>query len=241
MTTSNLPRASDRGGRSPGSRDYPRILTAPPGPKARAVIERDARVASTSYIKEYPLVVARGEGVVVEDVDGNRYLDFMAGIAVTSTGHAHPRVVAAIHEAASRFLHICGTDFYYESMTALCERLARLAPGPSKKRVFLTNSGTEAVEGAIKLARNSTRRPALVAFDGSFHGRTYGSMSLTASRSTQRGGFEPLLSSVYHVPYANRYRCTHCGGRAPLASCTMDCVNFIETELFARRVQRSSV
>jgi 4-aminobutyrate aminotransferase len=126
-------------------------------------------------------------------------------------------------------------------MTGLCERLARLAPGPSKKRVFLTNSGTEAVEGAIKLARNSTRRPALVAFDGSFHGRTYGSMSLTASRSTQRGGFEPLLSSVYHVPYANRYRCTHCGGRAPLASCTMDCVGSIESELFTRRVHPRDV
>ena len=172
MTTSDLPRTSDRGARTAGSRDYPRIVTAPPGPKARALIERDKGVASTSYIKEYPLVVARGEGAMVEDVDGNRFLDFMAGIAVTSTGHAHPRVVAAIKEAASKFLHICGTDFYYESMTALCERLARLAPGPSKKRVFLTNSGTEAVEGAIKLARNATRRTALIAFDGAFHGRT---------------------------------------------------------------------
>jgi 4-aminobutyrate aminotransferase len=126
-------------------------------------------------------------------------------------------------------------------MTALCERLARLAPGQSRKRVFLTNSGTEAVEGAIKLARNSTRRPALVAFDGSFHGRTYGSMSLTASRSTQRGGFEPLLPSVYHVAYANRYRCQHCGGRNPQPACTLDCVRSIETELFARRVDPRDV
>jgi 4-aminobutyrate aminotransferase len=240
MTTSGLPRPA-AGVARPAPRDYPRIVTPPPGPRARALIERERSVASTSYIKEYPLVVERGEGCVVEDVDGNRYLDFMAGIAVTSTGHAHPRVVAAINEAASRFLHICGTDFYYESMTALCERLARLAPGASKKRVFLTNSGTEAVEGAIKLARNSTRRPALVAFEASFHGRTYGAMSLTASRATQRGGFEPLLPSVYHVPYANRYRCAHCGGRASLPACTMECVRSIETELFTRRVDPRDV
>jgi 4-aminobutyrate aminotransferase len=223
------------------ARNYPRIVTPPPGPKARALIDRDKAFASTSYIKEYPLVVARGEGPVVEDVDGNRYLDFMAGIAVTSTGHAHPHVVAAITDAASKFLHICGTDFYYESMTALCERLARIAPGPSTKRVFLTNSGTEAVEGAIKLARNSTRRPALVAFDGAFHGRTYGAMSLTSSRSTQRAGFEPMLPGVYHVPYANRYRCAHCGGRNPLPACTLDCVRSIETELFARRLDPRDV
>jgi 4-aminobutyrate aminotransferase len=248
MTTSRLPRSNPsgaggraRGSRAAGGRDYPRIVAAPPGPKARAIIEREKNVASTSYIKEYPLVVARGEGVVIEDVDGNRYLDFMAGIAVTSTGHAHPKVVAAIQDAASKFLHICGTDFYYESMTTLCERLARLAPGPSKKRVFLTNSGAEAVEGAIKLARNSTRRTALVAFDGSFHGRTYGAMSLTSSRSTQRAGFEPMVPGVYHVPYANRYRCQHCGGRNAAPACTLDCVRSIETELFARRVDARDV
>ena len=202
-------------------RDYPRILIPPPGPNARAVIDRDVAAASTSYIKEYPLVVAHGRGAMIEDVDGNRYLDFMAGIAVAATGHAHPKVVAAIQEAASRFLHICGTDFYYEDMTALCERLARVAPGPSKKRVFLTNSGAEAVEGAIKLARNSTRRPALIAFDGAFHGRTYGAMSLTSSKVTQRAGFGPMLPEVYHVPYGN--------------------VRSIETELFARRVHPNDV
>jgi len=222
----------------PTARDYPRIIVPPPGPNARAVIDRDVAAASTSYIKEYPLVVARGKGAMIEDVDGNRYLDFMAGIAVAATGHAHPKVVAAIQEAASRFLHICGTDFYYEDMTALCERLARLAPGPSRKRVFLTNSGAEAVEGAIKLARNSTRRPALVAFDGAFHGRTYGAMSLTSSKTVQRGGFGPMLPEVYHVPYANRYRCQHCRDRA---ECTLDCVRSIETELFARRVHPRDV
>jgi 4-aminobutyrate aminotransferase len=241
MTASGLPRTTHHAPRTSAPRDYPRIVTPPPGPNARALIEREKVVASTSYIKEYPLVVARGEGAVIEDVDGNRYLDFMAGIAVASTGHAHPQVVAAIQDAAAKFLHICGTDFYYEPMTALCERLTRIAPGPSKKRVFLTNSGAEAVEGAIKLARNSTRRTALIAFDGAFHGRTYGAMSLTSSRSAQRAGFEPMLPGVYHVPYANRYRCQHCGGRNPLPACTLDCVHSIETELFARRLDPRDV
>jgi len=122
-------------------RDYPRIVVPPPGPKAKAIVERQNRWSSTSYPKEYPLAIARGERAMVEDVDGNRYLDFMAGIAVASTGYGHPRVVEAIQEAASRFLHICGSDFYFESFAALCERLARLAPGASKKRVFLSNSG----------------------------------------------------------------------------------------------------
>src|SRR5687768_1973425 len=133
------------------ARDYPRIIVPPPGPRAKEVIERDSKWSSTSYIKEYPLVISRGQGAMVEDVDGNRYLDFMAGIAVASTGYGHPEVVAAVQDAAARFLHICGTDFYYEGLSALCERLGKLAPGPSKKRVFLTNSGAEAVEAAIKL------------------------------------------------------------------------------------------
>src|SRR5919204_2478255 len=184
-------------------RDYPRITTPHPGPKARAIIERDHAWASTSNIKEYSLVVARGSGVMVEDVDGNRYLDFMAGIAVASTGHSHPKVVAAIQDAATKFLHICGGDFYYEGFAALPERLAKLAPGKDPKKVFLTNSGTEAVEGALKLARHSTRRPAFIAFEGSFHGRTYGSLSLTASKSIQRAGFGPFLPEVYHAPYGD--------------------------------------
>ena len=220
------------------ARDYPRIVVPPPGPNAKAIIDRDAAWTSTSYIKEYPLVVSRGSGAMIEDVDGNRYLDFMAGIAVASTGHAHPKVVAAIQDAASRFLHICGTDFYYEPMAALCERLARVAPGSSKKRVFLTNSGAEAVEGAIKLARNSTRRPALIAFDGAFHGRTYGAMSLTSSKAVQRGGYGPMVPEVYHVPYANRFRCQHCREKP---ECTLECVSSIETELFARRLDPRDV
>ena len=219
-------------------RDYPRIVVTPPGPKARAIVERQDRWASTSYRKEYPLVVARGARAIVEDVDGNRFLDFMGGIAVAATGHAHPKVVRAIQEAASRFLHICGSDFYYDGFAALCERLARLAPGSSKKRVFLTNSGTEAVEGAIKLARQSTGRAALIAFTGAFHGRTMGGLSLTASKAAQRAGFAPFVPEVHHVPYGYRYRCDYCR-REP--ACTMRCVTAIEDDLFVKKVDPQDV
>jgi 4-aminobutyrate aminotransferase len=220
------------------ARDYPRIVVPPPGPRARAVVDRDAAWTSTSYIKEYPLVVARGAGAMIEDVDGNRYLDFMAGIAVASTGYGHPAVVAAIKDAADQFLHICGSDFYYEGMAALCERLAKLAPGADKKRVFLTNSGTEAVEGAIKLARNSTGRAGLVAFKGAFHGRTYGAMSLTSSKARQHAGFGPLLPEVYHVPFGYCYRCEF-GKEYP--SCELFCVSAIERDLFARQIDPADV
>ena len=180
--------------------DGPRIITEPPGPKARPIIEKDAAFSSTSYIKEYPLVVSHGDGAILEDVDGNRYLDFMAGIAVASTGYSHPDVVAAVREAAGQFFHICGTDFYYAGMSDLCERLATTGLGESKKRVFLTNSGTEALEGAIKLVRSSTRRTDLIAFEGAFHGRSYGAMSLTSSKVKQRAHFGPMLPGVHRVP-----------------------------------------
>jgi 4-aminobutyrate aminotransferase len=213
-------------------RDYPRFVVPPPGPKAKAIIEKHDRYASTSYPKEYPLAIARGQGAMVEDVDGNRYLDFMAGIAVAATGHAHPQVVKVVQEQAARFLHICGSDFYYSGFSDLCERLATIAPGKSPKRVFLTNSGTEAVEAAIKLARNSTRRPGLIAFTGAFHGRTYGAMSLTASRARQRSGMGPFLPEVYHVAYPDPYRCPDCAVRA---DCPRHGVSQIE-ELFQRRL-----
>src|SRR2546430_2115954 len=196
-------------------RDYPRIVVAPPGPKAKAIVERQNRWSSTSYPKEYPLAIARGERAMVEDVDGNRYLDFMAGIAVASTGYGHPKVVQASQEAAGRFPHICGSDFYFESFAALCERLAQLAPGKSKKRVFLSNSGTEAVEGAIKLARHSTGRPAIVAFTGAFHGRTYGGVRLTAGKAGARAGLGPFLPPGLHRPSGCRYPRAVCRGGAP--------------------------
>lgn len=179
----------------------PYVRIAPPGPNAQRIIDKDRRYSSPSYIKEYPLVVERGEGPWVYDVDGNRFLDFMAGIAVASTGHAHPEVVRAIHEAADRFLHICGTDFYYASFSDLCERLASYLPAMGPKKVFLTNSGTEAIEGALKLVRAHTRRPYVVAFKGAFHGRSYGAISLNASKVGQRAFFGPLLPGVIHVPY----------------------------------------
>ena len=219
-------------------RDYPRIIVAPPGPRAKAIIARDERWTSTSNIKEYPLVVERGSGAMIEDVDGNRYLDFMAGIAVASTGHAHPAVVTAVQDAAARFLHICGTDFYYEPMPALCERLATLAPGPSKKRVFLSNSGTEAVEGAIKLARYATGRSGIVAFKGAFHGRTMGALSLTSSKAKQHTGFGPFLPDVHHVPFAYCYRCEF-GKTFP--SCALFCASAIEDDLFARHISPKNV
>jgi 4-aminobutyrate aminotransferase len=220
------------------ARDYPKILVPPPGPKARAIVDRDAEWTSTCYIKEYPLVVSRGQGVMVEDVDGNRYLDFMAGIAVSSTGYGHPKVVAAVKDAADRFLHICGGDFYYESMAALCERLAKLAPGRAKKRVFLTNSGTEAVEAAIKLARYATRRTAIIAFRGAFHGRTTGAVTLTSSKARQHAGFGPLLPDVHHVPFAYRYRCQFC---ADEPACNRGCIDVIEQELFTRQLDPKDV
>jgi 4-aminobutyrate aminotransferase len=220
------------------TRNYPLIVVPPPGPKAKAVVERDAEWTSSCYTKEYPLVVSRGQGVMVEDVDGNRYLDFMAGIAVSSTGYGHPRVIAAVKEAADRFLHICGSDFYYEGMAALCERLARLAPGHSKKRVFLTNSGTEATEAAIKLARHATRRTAIIAFRGAFHGRTTGAVSLTSSKARQHAGFGPLLPDVHHVPFAYRYRCQFCA-REP--ACNRGCIDVFEQDLFARHLDPRDV
>jgi 4-aminobutyrate aminotransferase len=220
------------------TRDYPRIVVPPPGPKARAIVARDENWTSTCYIKEYPLVVARGQGVMIEDVDGNRFLDFMAGIAVSSTGYGHPKVVAAVKDAADRFLHICGSDFYYEGMAQLCERLALLAPGPSKKRVFLTNSGTEAVEGAIKLARYATRRTAIIAFRGAFHGRTTGAVTLTSSKARQHAGFGPLLPDVHHVPFAYRYRCQFCASEP---ACNRGCLDVIEQELFTRQLDPQDV
>lgn len=188
--------------------EYPRILVPPPGPRAKTIIERDMAYASPSYIKEYPLVPETGAGAMVEDVDGNRFIDWMAGIAVSSTGYKHPHVTAAVHAAADKFLHICGTDFYYQTFSDLIERLAQSVKGRERRRVFLTNSGTEAVEGAIKLARHHTKRHALISFHSAFHGRSYAAMSLGTSKVKYRRGFGPLLSGVYTLPFHNPYRNT---------------------------------
>jgi 4-aminobutyrate aminotransferase len=179
----------------------PHIQTELPGPRARELIARDEAVASPSLTRAYPLVAESGSGMVVTDVDGNRFLDFAAGIAVCSTGHSHPQVVAAIKEQADRLIHIAATDFYEPRYTEFMERLASIAPFEEKARVFLTNSGTEAVEGAIKLARYHTHRPGIIAFEGAFHGRTMGALSLTNSKIKQRAGFGPLIPMVHHSPF----------------------------------------
>ncbi|MGH2402485.1 MAG: aminotransferase class III-fold pyridoxal phosphate-dependent enzyme [Candidatus Limnocylindria bacterium] len=179
----------------------PHIVTELPGPRARQLIARDEAVASPSLTRAYPLVAESGTGMIVTDVDGNRFLDFAAGIAVCSTGHSHPKVVAAIKEQADRLIHIAATDFYEPRYTEFMERLAAIAPFEEKARVFLTNSGTEAVEGAIKLARYHTHRPGIIAFEGAFHGRTMGALSLTNSKVKQRAGFGPLIPMVHHAPF----------------------------------------
>jgi len=209
----------------------PRLQTQLPGPNAKRVLERDAKFMSPSYTRDYPLVAKRGRGAIVEDVDGNLFLDFAAGIAVCSTGHCHPRVVEAIQKQAAELIHMSGTDFYYESLPQLAERLVRTMPGAEHKKVFFGNSGTEAVEGAIKLARYATRRDKLIAFYGAFHGRTMGSLSLTASKSTQRKGFGALLSSVEHIHYPNAYRCVH--GHGP-ETCGAEILEMLQNDMFKR-------
>jgi len=181
----------------------PNLKMSLPGPKVKAMIERDHAVTSPSYTRDYPLAVSRGLGVGIEDLDGNWFLDFTAGIAVTNSGHCHPAVVKAITDQANRIIHMCGTDFYLEPMVELAESLAKLTPGNFAKRVYFGNSGTEAVEAAIKLARFSTKRTRLIAFHGAFHGRTLGALSLTASKVQQRRGFAPLLSDVHHAVYGD--------------------------------------
>src|SRR6476620_11576137 len=211
----------------------PKLITSLPGPKAKAIIDRDDQVISPSYTRSYPLVAERGEGAMVQDPDGNWFLDFAAGIAVVATGHCHPKVVKAIQEQAAKLIHMSGTDFYYENMVQLAEKLAKLAAamsaGRGSRRVYFGNSGTEAIEAAIKLARYHSGRGQFVAFVGAFHGRTMGSLALTASKSVQKKGFFPLMPGVHHVPYAYCYRCSY--GKTP-DSCGVECVKAIETELF---------
>ena len=191
----------------PIMKNAPEIKTPLPGPRARAIIERDRAVVSPSYTRGYPLVIERGSGSMVEDVDGNVFLDCSAGIAVNATGHSHPDVVKAITEQAGRFLHMSGTDFYYDVQVRLAEELAAIVPIGGGVKSFFGNSGTEAIEASIKLARYATGRAGIIAFQGGFHGRTMGSLALTGSKAVQRRGFGPLMPGVYHAPYPYCYRC----------------------------------
>src|SRR6266480_4062677 len=209
----------------------PKIKTALPGPNAKRVLAGDEKYISPSYTRSYPLVAQSGKGIVVTDVDGNEFFDFSAGIAVTSTGHCHPHVVAAIQKQAAELIHMSGTDFYYENMVTLAERLSKIAPMPGPHRIYYGNSGTEAIECALKLARYHTKRQQVISFFGAFHGRTMGALSLTASKPQQKRRFSPLVPGVTHVGYPYTYRgCT--GGPQDEEAFALGCARFIEDKLF---------
>jgi 4-aminobutyrate aminotransferase len=216
----------------------PNIKMALPGPNSKRIVAEDAKWVSPSYTRDYPLVAKRGYGAMVEDADGNVFLDFAAGIAVCSTGHCHPDVVAVVQKQAAELIHMSGTDFYYEGMPKLAAKLSEIAPGKEAKRVYFGNSGAEAIEAAIKLAKYHTGRDKIIAFEGAFHGRTMGALSLTASKSTQRKGFGTLISGVFHMPYPDTYRGIY--GKGP-ETVTADCLGYLENELFKRRVDPEEV
>lgn len=209
---------------------YPEIVTDLPGPKTKKLIAKDERYISPSYTRGYPLAIASGDGAMVTDCDGNRFLDYCAGIAVCSTGHSHPEVVRAVQEQAEKFLHMSGTDFYYEVMADLAEKLAHSVPGSNDRKVFFGNSGAEAIEGALKLARNATGRTSIIAFYRGFHGRTYGAMSLTASKSIQKSRFAPLVPGIHHAHYPYFYRDLF-KSESPEA-CAEACLDYIRDYLF---------
>ncbi|MCW4045532.1 MAG: acetyl ornithine aminotransferase family protein [Candidatus Bathyarchaeota archaeon] len=205
--------------------DYPKIVVSPPGPKARLFLKKDERFVSPSYARYYPLVVESANDCVVKDVDGNEYIDFNSGIACMNVGHSHPRVVAAVKAQCDRFLHYSNTDFYYKEVIALAEKLSEVVPGSFEKKTYFGNSGTEAVEAAVKLAKWHTRKPLFIGFISAFHGRTVGALSFTASKPVQRRYFSPLMPGVAHVPYAYCYRCPF---KLAYPECHYWCVDFID-------------
>ncbi len=209
----------------------PKLLGTVPGPKAKEIITADHKYISPSYTRSYGLVAKRGRGTRIEDVDGNEFLDFAAGIAVTSTGHCHPEVVAAIQMQAGELIHMSGTDFYYEQMVRLAERLSAVAPMRGPHRFYYGNSGTEAIECALKLARYHTGRQNIIAFLGAFHGRTMGALSLTASKPQQKRRFAPMLPGVTHVRYPYAYRGCE-GGAQDQEAFALGCARYIEEKLF---------
>jgi 4-aminobutyrate aminotransferase len=205
--------------------DFPKIVVTPPGPKAMELVKKDERFISPSYVRFYPLVVESGKGCTVKDVDGNEYIDFNSGLACLNVGHNHPKVIEAIKRQCDRFLHYSNTDFYYNEVVALAEKLAEITPGNFEKKVYFGNSGTEAIEAAIKLAKWHTRKQLFIGFINAFHGRTIGSLSLTASKPAQRRYFFPLMPGVNHVPYPYCYRCPF---KQTYPDCHYWCVDFID-------------
>ncbi|HVU47136.1 MAG TPA: acetyl ornithine aminotransferase family protein [Terracidiphilus sp.] len=218
----------------------PKLVGPLPGPKAKAAVAADSRLISPSYTRSYPLVAKSGRGIRVTDVDGNEFLDFAAGIAVNSTGHCHPEVVTAIQKQAAELLHISGTDFYNEHLTDLAERLSAVAPMRGPHKFFYGNSGAEAIECALKLARYHTGRQQVISFFGAFHGRTMGALSLTGSKPQQKRRFSPLVPGVTHVRYPYAYRgCT--GGPQDQEAFSLGCARFIEEKLFKTTVPPEEV
>ncbi len=222
----------------PKKAPYPVMVNDLPGPNATAVLEKDKQYISPSYTRSYPLVIERGEGLTVTDIDGNTFLDFTSGIAVCNTGHSHPKVVEAIIEQAKKFIHMSGTDFYYSVQSELAEKLAQLSPGKKPRKVFYSNSGAEAVEAALKLVRYHTKRTRIISFFGAFHGRTMGALSLSASKSIHEKGFAPLVPGVTHVPYGYCYRCPY---NLKYPSCDINCVDWIREDLFKRAMPAEEV
>jgi 4-aminobutyrate aminotransferase len=204
---------------------YPKIVVTPPGPKARELVKKDESLISPSYGRFYPLVVESGKGCIVKDVDGNEFIDFNSGLVCMNVGHNHPKVVAAVKNQCDRFLHYSNTDFYYREVVDLADRLAHITPGSPEKKIFFGNSGAEAIEAAIKLAKWHSRRQLFIAFISAFHGRTVGALSFTASKPTQRRSFFPLMPGVTHVPYGYCYRCPY---KLTFPECHYWCVDFID-------------
>ncbi|MGQ4833268.1 MAG: acetyl ornithine aminotransferase family protein [Candidatus Asgardarchaeia archaeon] len=218
--------------------EYPKIVVEPPGPKARELLEKDKKYISPSYVRWYPLVAEKGEGAIVWDVDGNAYIDLNAGIAVMNVGHSHPRIVKVVEEQVRKLIHYSNTDFYYDEVISLAEELTKITPGNFDKKVYFGNSGAEAVEAAFKLVRWHTRRPRILAFIRAFHGRTYGAMSLTASKPVQRRYFFPLVPGVTHVPYPYCYRCPF---KMEYPSCGLYCIDYIKEHVLETYVPPEEV
>lgn len=217
---------------------YPNIKVPPPGPIAREILKRDEEVISQSFTRYYPLVVKSGKGSIVEDVDGNQYIDFNSGILCSNVGHSHPYVIERIKKQIEKFLNYSLTDFYFENAVTLAEELCKITPGSFKKRVYFGNSGTEAIEAAIKMARWHTRKPYFIAFINSFHGRTIGALSLTASKPVQRKYFSPLMPNVVHVPFSYCYRCAF---KQQYPECNLWCVDYIKEYVLEKYVPPEEV
>jgi 4-aminobutyrate aminotransferase len=212
---------------------YPRILVTPPGPKARALLKRDERLISGSMVRFYPLVIESGKDCIVKDVDGNEYIDFNSGVLCLNVGHCHPLVIEAIKRQSEKFLHYSWTDFYYEHLVDLGEKLEKMTPGSFPKKIFYSNSGAESIEAAIKVSKWHTRKQLFLAFIGAFHGRLIGSLSLTASKPVQKKYFSPLMPGVIHVPYPYCYRCPY---KLTYPDCDYWCVDFIDEWVFKKYV-----